>query len=143
MNLQIRPAIPDDAAPLAELATQLGYPSKPEQMAQRLALLPSLGSQVFVALLAERVAGFVQVSPHFPFLMDCAAEVAALVVDEQWRGRGIGHALLQAAEAWARQQGYSTMHVRTNIVRERAHAFYRREGYEVIKTALTFAKRLG
>lgn len=142
MNQKIRPATLDDAQALAALATQLGYPSEPEQIAQRLTLLSSLGSQVFVAEVEGQVVGFVQVSPYFPFLMDRAAEIAALVVDERWRGQGIGHALLQTAEAWAREKGYSAMHVRTNIVRERAHRFYRREGYEVVKTALTFAKRI-
>ncbi|MGC8786908.1 MAG: GNAT family N-acetyltransferase [Anaerolineae bacterium] len=143
MNLHIRPATTNDAQALAHLATQLGYPSEPEQMVRRLALLPSLGSQAFVAVVDEQVVGFVQVGVYFPFLMDDAAEIAALVVDDGWRGQGIGHALLQAAEAWAIERGCSTMHVRTNIVRERAHKFYRREGYEVVKTALTFAKALG
>ncbi|MBC7234185.1 MAG: GNAT family N-acetyltransferase [Chloroflexi bacterium] len=142
MALQIRPATAEDAHVLADLATQLGYPSQPAQIARRLALLPSLGSHVFVAEAEGRVVGFVQVSVYFPFLMDDAAEIAALVVDERWRGQGIGHALLQAAEAWAVEHGCTVMHVRTNIIRERAHAFYRREGYAEVKTALTLAKAL-
>lgn len=142
MPVSIREASAYDAQILADLATQLGYPTQPDQMMQRLTTLPSLPSRAFVAVAEGQVVGFVQVSMYFPFLMDHAAEIAALVVDEKWRNQGIGHVLLQAAEAWAVENGCSDLYVRTNIVRERAHAFYQREGFQLVKTALTFAKTL-
>nr|MBC7245102.1 GNAT family N-acetyltransferase [Chloroflexota bacterium] len=142
MSIAIREANANDAEVLADLATQLGYPSQPDQIVHRLAALPSLGCRVFVAVVEGQVMGFVQVGVYFPFLMDHAAEIAALVVDEKWRGQGIGRALLRVAEAWAVENGCAAIYVRTNIVRERAHAFYRREGFQPVKTALTFAKSL-
>jgi len=142
VSIHIREASADDAEALANLATQLGYPSKPAQIAHRLAGLPSTGSCVFVATAEGSVVGLVQISVYFPFLVDEAAEIAALVVDEEWRGQGIGLALVKAAEGWALENGCSTLYVRTNISRKQAHGFYQHIGFQPVKTALTFAKPL-
>jgi len=142
VSIHIREASADDAEALANLATQLGYPSKPAQIAHRLAGLPSTGSCVFVATAEGSVVGLVQISVYFPFLVDEAAEIAALVVDEEWRGQGIGLALVKAAEGWALENGCSTLYVRTNVIRERVHSFYQHIGFQPVKTALTFAKPL-
>ena len=53
----------------------------------------------------------------------------ALVVDESRRGLGIGAALVDAALDWAAGQGFDTLRVRSNVVRERTHAFYERLGF--------------
>lgn len=70
------------------------------------------------------------------------AELAGLVVDESVRGSGVGAALLAAAEDWARAQGFASMRVRSNVIRERAHRFYEREGYARIKAQAVFRKPL-
>jgi hypothetical protein len=49
--------------------------------------------------------------------------------------------LLAAAEAWAREQGFASMRVRSNVLRERAHRFYLREGYLEKKRQAVFLKR--
>jgi GNAT superfamily N-acetyltransferase len=64
-----------------------------------------------------------------------------LVVSETARGQRVGSALLAAAEAWAREQGFASMRVRSNIMRERAHRFYLREGYTEKKRQAVFLKR--
>jgi GNAT superfamily N-acetyltransferase len=70
------------------------------------------------------------------------AEIAGLVVDETARGGGIGRRLLEAAEQWARSHGCRAIRVRSNVVREGAHAFYVREGFREIKTQKVFEKGL-
>jgi len=47
-----------------------------------------------------------------------------------------------AAEQWARVHGFALMRVRSNVVRERAHRFYEREGYARVKTQAVFRKAL-
>jgi len=49
--------------------------------------------------------------------------------------------LLAAAEAWAARQGLDEVILRSNVVRERAHGFYVREGYEQAQTSHQFRKR--
>ena len=139
-------AEPRDAPELARLSTQLGYPMTEAQALERLAALAGHPDhRLLVARRADRrrVAGWLQVSRPRIFETPDSAEIAGLVVDEDQRGRGIGPLLLRAAEAWARASGCAALRVRSNVVRERAHAFYVREGYAEIKRQKVFEKRLG
>ena len=72
------------------------------------------------------------------------ADLPALA-DLSTRLGSIGAALLEEVEAWAwaRARGCAALRVRSNVVRERAHRFYRRAGFETIKTQHVFEKRIG
>lgn len=54
-----------------------------------------------------------------------------LAVAPEWRGRGVGTALLAAAEHWARSQGAERMVLDLDVHNEGALRLYRRVGYEV------------
>jgi GNAT superfamily N-acetyltransferase len=73
---------------------------------------------------------------------DVRAEVNGLVVADGERSAGAGAKLLEAAEEWARKRGCRGMNVRSNVIRERAHKFYERQGYEHYKTQKAFRKLL-
>ena len=47
---------------------------------------------------------------------------------------------IPVAEAWAVAQGLGKVRVRCNVVRERTHRFYEREGFVVTKTQKIFDK---
>lgn len=64
------------------------------------------------------------------------------MVDEDRRHGGIGRLLMQQAEQWAREKVCWAVHVRSNVVRKDAHAFYETIGYRRIKTQFTFRKAL-
>jgi N-acetylglutamate synthase-like GNAT family acetyltransferase len=142
MKANMRQATPGDAPALADLVTQLGYPSRAEQVAARLTTLLTAEQGLLVAEIGEVVVGVVHVHLMNALQLDNAAEIGALAVDSEWRSQGIGRALLQAAEKWATQRGCSTLYVRSNIVRQRAHKFYRQNGFHQVKTSLTFVKEL-
>jgi len=74
--------------------------------------------------------------------LDLYAEVGSLVVDQDQRGQGIGKALMDKAEAWARQCGITEVRLRSNVIRKEAHQFYEALGYERIKSQFTFRKAL-
>ena len=74
--------------------------------------------------------------------MEIRAEVNGLVVAEGQRSLGAGARLLAAAEDWARKNGCKDMSVRSNVIRDRAHKFYERHGYEHYKTQKSFRKPL-
>lgn len=131
----IRSATHKDAGALADLATQLGYDSNPEQILRRWAGLPSTHHCVFVAVAEGIVVGFVHIWAVSTLLTDDIAEIGGLVVDQRWRGKGIGRELMNAAEAWARQMGCYFVQVRWNIQRRGAHAFYGGLGYRRLKTS--------
>lgn len=139
----IREARAEDAARIAELSTQLGYPATEEQVTRRFAVLPGDGRHaIYVAEVDGRVAGWTHVGLSLLLESDLQAEVNALVVDEEQRGRAIGAQLMERAEEWARERGCVAVRLRSNVIRERAHAFYERLGYKVIKTQKAFRKEL-
>jgi GNAT superfamily N-acetyltransferase len=97
----------------------------------------------FVAETKEQgVLGWVHVSTTPLIEVERRAEVNGLVVDEMVRGRGAGWLLLDAGEKWAKRRGCKGMSVRSNVLRERAHGFYLRHGYEHYKTQKAFRKSL-
>ena len=54
-----------------------------------------------------------------------------LAVAPDWRGRGVGSALMRAAEAWAREQGAERMTLDLDAANDGALRLYERLGYTV------------
>ena len=144
----IRPAGHGDASSIAALTTQLGYPTTAAEMQARLAhALASPMDAVFVAESAGGdggvVTGWIHVIERHLLEAPPFCEIMGLVVDESARGRGVGAELTAAAERWAIGRGVGVMRVRSNVVRERAHAFYVRNGYREKKRQAVLDKPLG
>ncbi|MGB9243345.1 MAG: GNAT family N-acetyltransferase [Candidatus Acidiferrales bacterium] len=141
---EIRLARPADYPRLAQLAGELGYPSSPDDIARRLAGLNMSGEHVvFVAQLADgTIAGWIGAFVYRCVEADARVEISGLVVDERFRSQAVGRFLLDRAEAWAREKGFSATSLRSNVIRERAHAFYERQGYAHTKTQKSFRKKL-
>ncbi len=141
--VKIRRARLSDAGRLAELSGQLGYPASRAEIAQRMKRVrPAALHAIFVAESGSEVNGWLHVSVSPLLEVALRAEVNGLVVDENTRGLGAGAKLLAAAERWAATRGCKSMSVRSNVVRERAHGFYLRNGYEHYKTQKAFRKVL-
>lgn len=68
--------------------------------------------------------------------------IEAWYVDEDVRRSGHGRALLEAAEDWARQQGYTEMASDALIENEVSHAAHGRIGYEEVSRVITYRKDL-
>jgi GNAT superfamily N-acetyltransferase len=142
-TLKIRRARPSDVARLAELAGELGYPTTTAEMKVRLRRVRPAGLHaIFVADDGGVVVGWIHVGVSFLLEVPLRAEINGLVVSAATRSRGTGARLLEAAEAWARTKKCEGMSVRSNVIRERAHAFYERNGYEHYKTQKSFRKVL-
>jgi GNAT superfamily N-acetyltransferase len=140
----IRTARTYDAAAIAGLCGELGYPATRTRIVSRLAAIEA-DAQACV-LIAEDVSGVAVGWLHLALcesLVDePCAEIRGLVVAASARGRGIGGELLRAAEAWAHARGCESLRVRSRVERERAHRFYERTGYARTKTQVVFGKRL-
>ena len=141
---KIRKAKRSDVRRLAELSTQLGYPCTAEEAAKRLRKLgpPSLSALFVAESPAAGVVGWAHVSVTHLLEAGTRAELNGLIVAEGQRSLGAGAKLLVAAEDWARKHGCPSMSVRSNVIRERAHKFYERQGYEHYKTQKAFRKTL-
>jgi ribosomal protein S18 acetylase RimI-like enzyme len=139
-TLQVREAKPDDAGAVAALIAALGFPAHEADVARRMAALRKAGEPPLVAV-EEEVLGILawHVTPvlHRPAPV---GRVTMMVVAERARGRGVGTALLEAAQARLAAKGCGLVEVTSNIELGGAHAFYRRRGFE--RTSYRFARRL-
>jgi GNAT superfamily N-acetyltransferase len=143
--MKMRLAEPRDAAAMAALATELGYPSTAAQIADRMRLLkaPIELHAVYVAEEPEGApVGWMHLYVAYNVESDPSVEIGGLVVAEGRRGSGIGAALVAEAERWARSRGLGRLRVRSNVVRDRAHHFYEREGFARTKSQFVFVKTL-
>lgn len=145
VEFEIRRMTEEDAPAVDELVHQLGYPSDPGKT--ETAIRAVLGTEVADAFVAVGPEGNVIGWAHVfivPFIESGPnAELGGLVVDEKHRGSGAGRALVERVEAWARERGAVEVSLRTNIVRDGAHKFYKHLGFEVQKTQHKFRKKLG
>ena len=142
-GLFVRHASPSDAAALAALLGELGYPTPEAEARERVERLCGRGDHA--VLVAERggaVIGWIHVFHLDSMEQPPMAVIAGLVVSETERGSGAGARLVAEAEAWARGRGCKRMRVRSNVIRERAHRFYLRLGYSVTKTQVVFDKTI-
>jgi GNAT superfamily N-acetyltransferase len=114
----IRTAEPADAAVIAELLDQLGYPTTAAEVPERLRRIRSEGrGEVFVSVVGGEVGGLVsvQVGPGLTRSED-TAYVSTLVVAEGIRGKGVGRELLEVAEDYARKHGCPRSWSRQRII---------------------------
>jgi GNAT superfamily N-acetyltransferase len=138
----IREVRESDASEVASLADQLGYPSGIGHVRERiLRIVARSDERAFVAEADDgSVVGWVHVFGAHRLESDSFAEIGGLVVDKARRSKGIGTALLAAAEIWAGERGYSNVRVRSNTIRPEAGRFYEGRGFAPVKSQTVFAK---
>ena len=143
-GVAVRPMRDGDAAIVAALSGELGYPATTAALLNRFELIAAReDAQVYVAQASDGdVVGWVHVYGTYLLESDPHAEIGGLVVAEKARGLHIGAALMSAAEEWAKEHGYGSVRVRSRIARVEAHAFYERLGYGRIKTQHSFRKAI-
>ena len=141
MSLVIRHAEPGDASELVELARAVGtetegwlitdgdWRSAGEERRYLRAIRRSPHAAVLVAETPDGIVGRLSIArdPH-----PASRHVADLgvMVDRAHRRRGIGRALMEAAEDWARETGVSKIELHVFPYNEAAIGLYERLGYE-------------
>ena len=93
---------------------------------------------LFGALAGDRLDGTVQIRLDLPPNQPHRAEIAKLLVHRRARRRGLGEALLAAAEAEARRRG-RTLLVLDTIAGSDAERLYRRTGWSFTGTIPDYA----
>ena len=90
------------------------------------------GSTLLVAEEAGRSAGFAFLEHHIDYFTgDGHGHVGMLAITEAAEGRGVGTALLAAAEEWARAHGYARLTLNVFEGNARARRAYERAGFQV------------
>lgn len=73
--------------------------------------------------------GFATLSHETHFTGEHQAYINELATSDVAEGRGVGTALIQACEQWAREQGYRILALSTGAANGRALGFYRHLGF--------------
>lgn len=137
-ELLIRQANKDDIAPLAALMTELGYATTAADMRERFRTIEQESLyKTFVADYRGEVVGMAGALKSYYFELNGSyVRLAALVTKESYRNKGVGRALVEAVERWARAMGCNAIVLNCGNREERraAHIFYQRIGFEVKST---------
>jgi GNAT superfamily N-acetyltransferase len=135
----------EDAAEIARLVTELGYPVEPGAIFPRLQTLLFHPEHLVTVSNGpnDRLFGFIVAEHRALLLYGSQVEIMGLSVGSEARRMGVGRALVEAVEDWARQFGHTTIVVRSNVVRPESHPFYEKIGYVRKKTQHVYARSLG
>jgi ribosomal protein S18 acetylase RimI-like enzyme len=125
-QVSIRRATRRDLDALVEL--EQGFPGDRMSRAGLSRLLERDSAEVWVAVLGEAVVGDAVVLFRHGF---DSARLYSMVVDPQYRGRGVAKMLLGAAEEGARERGVVVMRLEVREENSPALALYRQAGYSV------------
>jgi ribosomal protein S18 acetylase RimI-like enzyme len=143
VGVRVRLARPDDAVFVMEMAPRAAAGAPPWRNLNQLA--ETQRHWVGEAMQAQREAeamlvaedalgrrlGFVYAVPATDFFTgEEHGHVSDIAVAPEAEGRGVGRALMAAAEAWARARGYRALSLHVFVGNDGARAFYERLGYE-------------
>jgi len=135
-SITLRPAILGDAARIAAMFTEEGYPAGTSDIVERLERFAGEQAAVVVADVEGEVMGFVAVHllPRFEH-GDHIARMLALVVAQGARERGIGGRLIAEAERIATEAGAAFIEVTAGHHRPEARRLYEAYGFDASVTA--------
>ena len=131
--MNIRTAKIEDACRIQNLILQLGFDQSLNMIEAKLVKL--LDSNNDIILIYEKdnyVVGLITLSFSTQLAFDGdIMTIGYLVIDEQFRGLGIGKALEEYAMQIAQSKKCSMIEVYSQLKRADAHRFYIRQGYQV------------
>jgi RimJ/RimL family protein N-acetyltransferase len=126
----VRPASQADATAMAELFAAVaeernGIASEPPvDVAERAARFAASSASSIVAAVGDEIVGMIHTEVSRPGFGELG-----MLVDRDWRGRGVGSALLQATIDWARGHGLHKLSLEVFAHNTAAIALYRKCGF--------------
>jgi GNAT superfamily N-acetyltransferase len=139
MEIFIRNVTEADAIAVNALSQQLGYTMPLELTISNIkAVLAHKGHNAFVAIHENKVIGWIGVAQAIQIESAPFCEIRGLIVDEKYRGHGIGKMLIEKAKQWGKETGNKTLRLRTNMIRKEAHLFYQHIGFTETKEQKVF-----
>jgi GNAT superfamily N-acetyltransferase len=103
-----------------------------------------LGSKehfVRVAVVENKIVGWIHAFKTVRIETTPFIEIGGLVVDKDFRGKGIGKKLVDVISQWCEHENISSLRVRCNIKRKEAHLFYLGIGFNETKEQKVFEKK--
>jgi ribosomal protein S18 acetylase RimI-like enzyme len=95
-------------------------------------------SVILIAEEDKKILGFVQLEEEKEFFSgEVHGYIANLAIAKEAEGKGIGKALMNAAEAWSKELGYRYLSLYVFGTNQHARAFYEKLGYDEDSLELT------
>ncbi len=140
----VRSALIADAADINRLCRiELGYDYPLEETEKKLkTALADDSCRVFTAVISGRIAGFVHAESYDVLYYPHMKNILGIAVSGEYRRMGIGTALLNAVEEWAKTSGAAGVRLVSGAERTGAHEFYRQRGYIGGKNQINFKKSI-
>jgi ribosomal protein S18 acetylase RimI-like enzyme len=139
--MDIRKARVEDYAYIGALIRNcLDYSCDDLVVRRKLLRLDNDREVVFVAEVDDKVVGYIHGDRFELLYMDSLINVFCLAVNENYRKMGIGSALLDQVEEWARERGAVGLRLNSAMSRTSAHEFYRRKGFDKERDQIRFLK---
>lgn len=142
--VEIREAVPNDADAISELNDlQMGYKTLAKDTFERLnSILASGRNKIFVATIEGKVVGYVHVNDYDLIYFPHMKNIMGIAVDQKYKRQGIGRALMNAVEEWARSTNAVGIRLVSGETRTGAHEFYRHCGFSGDKKQINLKKML-
>ena len=138
-EITIRELSEADAGAVSRLSRQLGYQLSVEETANHIRwIMKNPENCAFAALIDNKVAGWIHGFQAIRLESKPFVEIGGLVVDEAYRGKGIGKMLVHKVKEWCKEKDVRTLRLRTNVKRTEAHQFYRAIGFRETKQQKIF-----
>lgn len=132
-----------DRDPVVGLLAQLGYAIAPKDLDRRIATIRQTDDHaLWVACANDDIVGFLHIFARPALEKPPEAVVQAMVVEAACRHGGIGRQLMDKAEEWTRNRGFSSIALSSQINRSGAHAFYEKLGFQTAATSHLLRKEL-
>ena len=143
MNLLIRKWKPEDVPALVKLTFQWGYETTEEKICKNLNRISETeNAEVFIAEVDGVVAGRIFVREHLTLYGNSFAEIHDMVVDEEYRRKGIGKMLIERVKEWSKEKGFTVLRLRTNTKRQDANSFYPSIGFTLDKMQNVYVQKI-
>lgn len=141
-EFSIREAISSDATAIWQLnCDEMGYQYPLTNTVQNIIeLLSSNSDRIYVAVYDGTIVGYVHANDYDLIYAPHMKNIMGIAVSNDHKRKGIGRALLQQVEYWARETGASGIRLVSGASRTEAHAFYRRCGFEGNKEQINLKK---
>lgn len=140
--VEIREAIPEDAQAISLLNEfQMGYKYSITETREKIVQLSSgKTDKIFVAVMDGNVVGYVHANDYDTLYIPRMKNILGIAVDEDYKHQGIGHMLMNAVEAWAKESNAKGIRLVSGITRTTAHKFYENCGFSEGKQQINYKK---
>ncbi len=128
----IRELSADELPRMLPLIETLNPAVSPQVLRQRLAEMLASHYRVFGLELDGQLVGLCGAWLTTRLYSGRQVELDNVIIQAELRGRGLGTALVEHVEGWARQQGCESVELNTYVTNPLSHKFYFQAGYTIL-----------